>query len=80
MAHHGRNRGLLGDLASARRGVIAAAFLALIKSRVIYRDDKIAAARRWVPILIGIMAGAFAAYLALKGLNASSISTFRPHS
>ena len=50
-------------------GVIAAAFLALIKSRIIYRDDKIAAARRWVPILIGIMAGAFAAYLALKGLK-----------
>ena len=50
-------------------GVIAAAFLALIKSRIIYRDDKIASARRWVPILIGIMAGAFAAYLALKGLK-----------
>ena len=49
-------------------GAIAALFLALIKSRVIYRDDKIAAARRWVPILVGIMAGAFAAYLALKGL------------
>ncbi|WP_420820975.1 inorganic phosphate transporter [Roseovarius amoyensis] len=50
-------------------GVIAAAFLALIKNRIIYRDDKIAAARRWVPILVGIMAGAFAAYLALKGLK-----------
>ena len=50
-------------------GVIAAAFLALIKWRVIYRDDKIAAARRWVPILVGIMAGAFSAYLALKGLK-----------
>jgi PiT family inorganic phosphate transporter len=50
-------------------GVIAAVFLALIKWQVIYRDDKIAAARRWVPILVGIMAGAFAAYLALKGLK-----------
>ena len=50
-------------------GLIAAAFLALIKSRVIYQDDKIAAARKWVPILVGIMAGAFAAYLALKGLK-----------
>ena len=50
-------------------GLIAAAFLALIKSRIIYRDDKIAAARRWVPILVGIMAGAFSAYLALKGLK-----------
>lgn len=50
-------------------GAIAALFLALIKSRVIYQDDKIAAARRWVPILVGIMAGAFASYLALKGLK-----------
>jgi PiT family inorganic phosphate transporter len=50
-------------------GVIAALFLALIKSRIMYRDDKIAAARTWVPILVGIMAGAFASYLALKGLK-----------
>ena len=50
-------------------GVIAALFLALIKSRIIYRDDKIAAARTWVPVLVGIMAGAFATYLALKGLK-----------
>lgn len=50
-------------------GLIAAMFLWLIKSRIIYRDDKIAAARTWVPILVGIMAGAFSAYLALKGLK-----------
>lgn len=50
-------------------GAIAAAFLWLIKSRIIYRDDKIAAARRWVPVLVGIMAGTFASYLALKGLK-----------
>ncbi|MEX1235432.1 MAG: inorganic phosphate transporter [Roseovarius sp.] len=50
-------------------GVIAAAFLALIKSRVIYQDDKIEAAKKWVPILVGIMVAAFAAYLALKGLK-----------
>lgn len=50
-------------------GVIAAAFLAFIKAFIIYQDDKIAAARRWVPVLVAIMAGAFAAYLALKGLS-----------
>jgi PiT family inorganic phosphate transporter len=50
-------------------GAIAAGFLWLIKSRIIYRDDKIAAARKWVPILVGIMAGAFATYLSLKGLG-----------
>jgi PiT family inorganic phosphate transporter len=50
-------------------GAIAALFLYLIKSRIIYRDDKIAAARFWVPILIGLMAGVFGTYLAMKGLN-----------
>lgn len=55
-------------------GVIAAGFLFFIKSTMIYQDDKIAAARRWVPILIGIMGGAFTAYLVSKGLSHS----FRP--
>ena len=50
-------------------GIIAAAFLALIKNRIIYREDKIAAARVWVPVLLGIMAGTFGTYLSLKGLN-----------
>ncbi len=43
--------------------------------RIIYRDDKIAAARRWVPILVGIMAGTFSAYLATKVSTTWSIST-----
>ncbi|MBY6057351.1 inorganic phosphate transporter [Leisingera daeponensis] len=50
-------------------GVIAALFLAFIKAKIIYQEDKIAAARRWVPVLVAIMAGAFASYLALKGLK-----------
>ena len=50
-------------------GIIAALFLAFIKTFIIYQDDKIKAARRWVPVLVAIMAGAFAAYLALKGLK-----------
>lgn len=50
-------------------GVIAALFLAFIKEFIIYRHDKIAAARRWVPILIALMVGVFCAYLALKGLS-----------
>ncbi|QMU58098.1 MAG: inorganic phosphate transporter [Boseongicola sp.] len=50
-------------------GLIAAGFLWFIKARIIYQADKIAAARIWVPVLVGIMAGAFAAYLALKGLK-----------
>ncbi|MFV0360209.1 inorganic phosphate transporter [Tropicimonas sp.] len=50
-------------------GLIAAMFLWFIKHNIVYRDDKIAAARRWVPVLVGVMAGAFAAYLSLKGLK-----------
>lgn len=50
-------------------GIIAALFLAFIKEFIIYRHEKIEAARRWVPILIGIMTGAFISYLVLKGLN-----------
>ena len=50
-------------------GVFAALVLAFIKVRIIYQDDKIVAARRWVPLLIGLMAGSFSAYLATKGLG-----------
>ena len=50
-------------------GVIAALFLAFIKAYINDVPDKIAAARRWVPVLIGVMAGAFSAYLAVKGLR-----------
>jgi PiT family inorganic phosphate transporter len=50
-------------------GVIAAIFLAFIKINIIYQPDKIAAARRWVPMLVAIMAGAFACYLSIKGLK-----------
>lgn len=50
-------------------GVIAALFLAFIKINVIYQDDKIAAARRWVPVLIATMAAVFTCYLAMKGLK-----------
>jgi PiT family inorganic phosphate transporter len=50
-------------------GIFAAFFLAIIKSRIIYRPNMIEAARFWVPILVGIMGGCFATYLSLKGLD-----------
>lgn len=50
-------------------GAVAAAFLAFITARVSDVEDKIAASRYWVPILIGVMAGAFSTYLAVKGLR-----------
>jgi PiT family inorganic phosphate transporter len=50
-------------------GLIAILFLAFIKEFIIYREDKIASAKRWVPVLVAIMSGAFASYLAIKGLE-----------
>jgi PiT family inorganic phosphate transporter len=50
-------------------GAIAALFLYFIKEFIIYRDDKIAAAKTWVPVLVALMAGAFAAFLANGGTN-----------
>ena len=50
-------------------GIIAALFLAFIKTFIIYQANKLNAARRWLPILIAIMAAAFAAYLMMKGLK-----------
>jgi PiT family inorganic phosphate transporter len=50
-------------------GVIAALLLALIKTKIIYQEDKIAGAKRWVPVLVALMAGVFSAYLIMKGLK-----------
>ena len=50
-------------------GAIAAALLAFIKFAVLFRPDKIAAARRWVPVLAALTAATFATYLLLKGLK-----------
>ena len=50
-------------------GIIAAAFLYFIKRAIIYRRNKIRAAKTWVPILVALMAWAFSTYLILKGLK-----------
>lgn len=50
-------------------GIVAALFLAFVKSRIIYQEDKIAGAKRWVPVLVALMAGVFSAYLCMKGLK-----------
>ncbi|MQY43342.1 inorganic phosphate transporter [Epibacterium sp. SM1969] len=49
--------------------VIAALFLAFVKTQIAYKEDKIAAAARWVPVLVAIMAGAFTSYLMIKGVD-----------
>ncbi len=50
-------------------GVIAAAFLFLIKRFVIHQNDMVRSAKRVVPLLLAIMAWAFTTYLCLKGLK-----------
>ncbi len=50
-------------------GLIASIFLAVIKYLIVFKKDRIAAARRWVPILVAVMAMAFTTYLMTKGLR-----------
>jgi len=51
-------------------GIIAAAFLYLVKRTITYKGQEMtAAARKMVPILIAIMAWAFGTYLVMKGLK-----------
>ncbi|MBB4568613.1 inorganic phosphate transporter [Rhizobium leucaenae] len=57
-------------------GTIAAGILFFIKTFIIYRDDKIAAAKYWIPILIGLMAGAFTAYLVLQLAPKDTVAGF----
>jgi PiT family inorganic phosphate transporter len=50
-------------------GLIAALFLYIMKVTVLYKDDKLEAAKKVVPILVSIMAWAFGTYLMLKGVK-----------
>ncbi|MFT5173549.1 MAG: PiT family inorganic phosphate transporter, partial [Gammaproteobacteria bacterium] len=50
-------------------GLIAAAFLYLTKRVITYQGDMVAACVRVLPMLLAVMAWAFATYLALKGLK-----------
>src|SRR6478609_5389327 len=56
-------------------GVIAAGMLFLVKTFIIYREDKIAAATRWVPVLIALMVGSFTAYMILQLETPGSFSS-----
>lgn len=50
-------------------GAVAVGFLMLIEAKITRQDDMVSAARRWVPILIGIMGAVFASYLVWTGLE-----------
>ncbi len=59
-------------------GLIAAGFLFAIKKTIVFKEDKIKAAKKWVPVYVAVMAWAFVTYLVLKGLKKvwPSIVTF----
>ncbi|MBU0719878.1 inorganic phosphate transporter [bacterium] len=50
-------------------GVIAAIFLFSIKKTMVFQEDKVTAASKWVPVFVAIMSWAFVTYLTLKGLK-----------
>ena len=50
-------------------GVIAAIFLFSIKKTIVFKEDKVEAASKWVPVFVAIMSWAFVTYLTLKGLK-----------
>ena len=50
-------------------GIIAATFLLAIKKTMVYKENKIQAATKWVPVFVAIMSWAFVTYLTLKGLK-----------
>ena len=50
-------------------GVIAAAFLFAIKKTIVFKDDKVEAAKKYVPVFVALMSWAFITYLTLKGLK-----------
>jgi PiT family inorganic phosphate transporter len=50
-------------------GAIAALFLYAIKKSIVFKEDKVDAAKYWVPFFVAIMTWAFATYIILKGLK-----------
>ncbi|WP_200763755.1 inorganic phosphate transporter [Nitrosophilus alvini] len=50
-------------------GVIAASFLFAIKKTIIFQEDKITAAKKWIPLYVALMSWAFVTYLTIKGLK-----------
>ena len=50
-------------------GIIAAAFLFSIKKSIIYKEERLAAAQKMVPIYVALMSWAFTTYLILKGVK-----------
>jgi len=65
-------------------GAIAAIFLYSIKKTILFKDDKIENAKKWIPVFVAIMSWAFVTYLVLKGLkhvwvDIVQVLSFLPH-
>ncbi len=50
-------------------GIVAMVFLAFIKKAILYKEDRITAAKSWIPLLVAILASCFTMYLMKKGLK-----------
>jgi len=50
-------------------GIIAALFLLAIKKSIVFKENKIQAAQKYVPFFVAIMSWAFITYIVLKGLK-----------
>ena len=50
-------------------GIIAAGFLYLIKTKIVYKKDMVSSAKVEVPYLVAVMTWAFSTYLILKGIK-----------
>jgi len=65
-------------------GIIAAGFLYAIKKTIVFKEDMVSSAKKWVPIYVSIMTWAFVTYLTMKGLkhvwvNIVDVLSFLPH-
>ncbi len=56
-------------ISPALGGMLAALFLFFIKKTVLYQSNLIDSARRFVPLLVAVMAWAFGTYLMIKGVQ-----------
>ncbi|WP_031347873.1 inorganic phosphate transporter [Sulfurimonas hongkongensis] len=50
-------------------GIIAALFLYAIKKSIVFKEDKVLAAKKYVPFFVSIMAWSFVTYIIIKGFK-----------
>ncbi|QDL92800.1 inorganic phosphate transporter [Paroceanicella profunda] len=56
-------------------GAVAAGMLLFVNTVILEREEKIAAARLWVPVMTGVTIGCFASYAEVKGIGPVTDST-----